>query len=487
MIAGDTSVASSPDSGSPDSGPPIAVVDLGKTNTKIFIFSDQGDIIEEYRIAPIWVEANTISVLDEEASTAWIKEKLADAARRFSISGVMFSGHGCTFALIRGDELALPIVDYEQPVPEDLQETIAAQIPQFSETYSPPLPLGFNFSRHLIWMELLHPDLFLEVDTILTYPQFWSWRLSGEKRCEVSYLGCHSDLWAPMRDDFSSLVTSRNWQEKMPPFARAGEVIGQCMLDLGDGFEKTISVHNGVHDSNAALYYYRSVMEEEFTLVSTGTWVVIFNPACPPSALDMGRDMLANVTVDHELVATIRFMGGRENDLVAQGEREKVTPAMLESLIEREMFVLPAFAAGGPMAEIKGGLIGPEPDAGERAGLAILYVALMSDLCLDLIQSDNPLIIDGGLVKSPVFSGLIGQMRSGQSVHTSPVSEGSAFGAAALAFEATGRHPFCKKINAVQPLNIAGLQQYRQRWRELADYAWTNKTYPQGIEPRPIS
>ena len=35
-------------------------------------------------------------------------------------------------------------------------------------------------------------------DAILSYPQFWGWRLTGAKVSEVSYFGCHSHLWRPL-------------------------------------------------------------------------------------------------------------------------------------------------------------------------------------------------------------------------------------------------------------------------------------------------
>ncbi|MFV2034766.1 MAG: FGGY-family carbohydrate kinase [Halocynthiibacter sp.] len=457
---------------------PIAVVDLGKTNTKIFVFSSHGDVIAQYRTEPRWVEIDAISVLDDAASEAWIQQKLADAVQVHNVDAVMFSGHGCTFALIRENALAFPILDYEQAPPDELTDQIAAQIPHFSETFSPPLPLGYNFSRHLLWMELRHPQRFADADTILTYPQFWAWRLSGNTCSEVSYLGCHSDLWAPLDDDYSSLVISREWRAKMPAMVRAGAVIGHHDVALPDGTTKPIAVHNGVHDSNAALYYYRSILGHDFTLISTGTWVVIFNPSCPPDALNMHRDMLANVTVDHDMVATIRFMGGREYEVIADGYRETVTPKILQTVVEKGIFALPSFAAGGPMQNLPGALSGPEPDRHERAGVAILYVALMCDLSLDLIQSHNPLVIDGGLTKSPVFAGLIGQLRTSQNVSTSPLSEGSAFGAAALAFEATGCEPFIDQTTLSTALEIRGLQQYRDHWRALIDLAWQTGAYP---------
>ncbi len=31
--------------------------------------------------------------------------------------------------------------------------------PEFSETFSPPLPLGFNYGRHLLWLDARDPAL----------------------------------------------------------------------------------------------------------------------------------------------------------------------------------------------------------------------------------------------------------------------------------------------------------------------------------------
>ena len=91
-----------------------------------------------------------------------------------------------------------------------------------------------------------------------------------------------------------------------------GEIPAVCAAGALVGEREGLGVHNGVHDSNAAFYYYKSLGFSNFTLISTGTWVIILNPDCPLDRLDPARDMLANVTVDGAPVATIRFMGGRE-------------------------------------------------------------------------------------------------------------------------------------------------------------------------------
>ncbi len=447
------------------SAPAIAVFDLGKTNSKLFVFSSEGKIVAESRTRPVWREEGGLRVLDDAHLLSWMETQLEQVVEAHGVSGVTISGHGCTFALLRDGELAAPVLDYEQEPPADVAARIDALIPDFGETFSPKLPLGFNYGRHILWLEERDPEMVHNTDTILAYPQFWSWRLSGRAVSEVSYLGCHSHLWAPLKDDYSSLVDRRGWRAKMPPMARAGAAIGNWRTKAG----RNVAVHNGVHDSNSALYYYRSVGLTDFTLVSTGTWVIIFNSDCPLDALDRERDMLANVTVDHQPAATIRFMGGREYEIASGGWSRPVPVEALVSVIAKGIYALPSFAAGGPMSGSQGGFVGPTPTDEERAAAALLYVTLMTDLSLDLIRSGNDIVIDGGLVKTGLYAGLLAALRPGQKVLTSANAEGSAFGAAALAFEEIGLNPFVSECQEAEALAIDGLEAYRSRWTTLAE------------------
>ncbi|WP_312949259.1 carbohydrate kinase [Agrobacterium sp.] len=448
---------------------PLAVFDLGKTNSKLFVVSADGQVIDEARTRPIWREQDDLRVLDDDALFDWMKGELARVVAGHGVDRITFSGHGCTFALTRGDQLVHAILDYEQEPPADIAARIDAMAPDFSETFSPPLPLGFNYGRHLLWLDARDPALIAEAEAILCYPQFWSWKFSGRAVSEVSYLGCHSNLWAPLKDDFSSLVDRMDWRKKMPEFASAGTVIGTYAVQLEDGRSIDVAVHNGVHDSNSALYFYRSLGFSDFTLVSTGTWVIIFNPASPLETLDAKRDMLANVTVDHQPVATIRFMGGREYDVASGGWTKPVSPEAVASVIAKKAFALPSFAAGGPMPGHNGHFIGTTVDGEERAAVAMLYVALMTDLSLDLIGSKNTIVIDGGLVKTGLYASVLAALRPDQTVHTSANPEGSAFGAAALVFDASGHNPFVNDCATATAATIAGLEDYRLAWRQHVD------------------
>ncbi|RVD63333.1 carbohydrate kinase [Mesorhizobium sp. M7A.F.Ca.ET.027.03.2.1] len=439
----------------------VAVLDFGKTNSKLFVFGQDGRIIDERRTQPKWVRQGGFSVLDEAALHHWALSAVADAVDGHGVEGVMVSGHGCTFALVDEAALTHPILDYEQEPPAEIVARIDRRIPDFSETFSPRLPLGFNYGRHMLWLQEVDPDAFAASKSILGYPQYWSWRLGGRAVSEVSYLGCHSHLWAPRSQDFSSLVDAQGWRDRMPAFERAGTVIGEQRLGA-----VVIAIHNGVHDSNAALHAYRRQELGPVTVVSTGTWVIVLNPDCPLDALDRDRDMLVNVDVGGGPVPTIRFMGGREFATISAGWQGEIAGPVVQRVIDAGIMALPSFAPGGPMAGHSGRLAGRTPNAEERAAAALLYVALMVDLCLDLIHSNNTVIVDGGLNTGGVLAGLLAQLRPGQAFLQGATLEGSATGAAALAFESVGREFAAEVPEPVRASRFSGLAGYRSNWRD---------------------
>lgn len=442
----------------------MAVLDFGKTNSKLFVFAQDGRILDERRSKPSWIRQGGFSVLDEPALHDWAVQAVGEAIDSHGVEGLMISGHGCTFALVDDTALTHPILDYEQEPPAEIAARIDRRIPDFAETFSPKLPLGFNYGRHMLWLQAVKPGAFTTAKSILGYPQYWSWRFGGRAVSEVSYLGCHSHLWAPRKRDFSSLVDAEDWRGRMPAFERAGAVIGEQRLG---GAARPIAIHNGVHDSNAALHAYRRQQLGPVTVVSTGTWVVVLNPDCPLDVLDRDRDMLVNVDVDGGPVPTIRFMGGREFATISGDWQGAIDRSSVQQVIDAGIMALPSFAPGGPMPHHSGELTGRTPSGGERAAVALLYVALMIDLCLDLIHSNNTVIVDGGLNTGGLLASLLAELRPGQAFMQGATLEGSATGAAALAFESVGREFAAEAPEPVQAASFTGLTGYRDRWRGL--------------------
>jgi sugar (pentulose or hexulose) kinase len=443
----------------------VAVLDFGKTNSKLFVFGQDGQILDERRTQPNWTRKGGFSVLDETALHDWAARAVGEAVDIHGMEGLMVSGHGCTFALVDNAALTHPILDYEQEPPAGIAARIDRRIPDFAETFSPRLPLGFNYGRHMLWLKAVQPGAFAAAKSILGYPQYWSWRFGGRAVSEVSYLGCHSHLWAPRKRDFSSLVDAEGWRGQMPAFERAGAVIGEQRFGKA---AQPIAIHNGVHDSNAALHAYRRQKLGPVTVVSTGTWVVVLNPDCPLDALDRDRDMLVNVDVDGGPVPTIRFMGGREFATISAGWQGAIDRSTVQQVIDAGIMALPSFAPGGPMPGHPGELIGRTPNPEERAAVALLYVALMVDLCLDLIHSNNTVIVDGGLNSGGLLASLLAELRPGQAFMQGATLEGSATGAAALAFESVGREFAAEAPEPVHASSFTGLAGYRDSWRGLA-------------------
>ena len=50
----------------------------------------------------------------------------------------------------------------------------------------------------------------------------------------------------------------------------------------------------GIHDSNANYARYLAAGLDDFTLISTGTWLISFNTALPLAGLDPLRDTVSN-------------------------------------------------------------------------------------------------------------------------------------------------------------------------------------------------
>ena len=182
------------------------------------------------------------------------------------------------------------------------------------------------------------------------------------------------------------------------------------------------------------------------------------------SVLRADRDMLAGVDAYSFPVCTVRFMGGREYQVIAQTEAPP-DAAALAAVLRKKIFALPSFAPGGPFPEAKGTFAGGQALAGpECASLATLYVALMSDLSIDLLGAGGDVFLDGPLAANPLFGPLLAAWRADDCVFASEARE-ACNGAAAYLGGFGSRA--VEAPAPLGPLPLAGLAEYRQAWRQL--------------------
>ncbi|MGE3830723.1 MAG: FGGY-family carbohydrate kinase, partial [Parvibaculaceae bacterium] len=455
----------------------IAVVDVGKTNSKIVLFGPDLKPVAERKMASRQRPAPPYFHLDPEPLVEFCARSLPELDSILPIDTVVPSAHGAAIACLAADgTLAMPAMDYMAEPPADIIAKYRAIEPPFSEVFGPLLPLALTHGLQLFWQETAFPEEFAKTATTLPWIQYVAFRLSGKAVNEISSISCQSQLVDVLGGGYSSLAKARGWDRLMAPMARAWDVIGELKPEFrGSSFRGRGHVLAGVHDSNANYLRYLAAGRGGFTLLSTGTWIIGFDTTTPLTALDPARDTASNTDVLGRPVACCRFFGGKEFEVMAGDvPADAASFDVLDALIARGTFSLPSFTdSGGPLPGTgnKGHFVGPEPATpAERATLASLYCALMVSQSLDAVSSQNDIIVDGPFAKNPVFLAVLAGMRPSQAVLASALRDGTTQGAAVLALmDRDGTIPkLALDLEPVAPRDIPGLAQYAQQWLALA-------------------
>jgi sugar (pentulose or hexulose) kinase len=442
----------------------LIVLDIGKTNAKLALIDAAGRVLAERRRANVVRSDGPYPHLDVEGIWDWLLSGCREFAQMAEVSAIVPVTHGATAALVDGGGLVLPVLDYEAPLDGIDYDSLR---PPYAESYSPRLPAGLNLGRQLAWLAQRFPAEFARARHILMYPQYWAWRLCGAAAGEATSLGCHTDLWNPATQAYSSLVERMDWRRLMPPLAPAWASLGTLRPEVADatGLPRHCQVLSGIHDSNASLMRYlnNEGKAEPRTVLSTGTWMIAAAFGAPLDGLREEADMLANTNALGRPVACMRFMGGREFGELAGSQPETCSFDDLERLVGQGTMALPCFAAtGGPFAGRAGSIEGPAPvDARERYALATLYTVLMTDYCLDALAAAGPLAVEGSFTANPWFGPLLASLRPQQPVSYSDDASGTTCGGWMLRYR-DGVPPGGN--TSMAPRAPAGLAAYRERW-----------------------
>ena len=242
----------------------------------------------------------------------------------FRVDAISITTHGACAALPSSNgALATPVIDYEEPALEEFRADYAVLRPPFSETGAPHLPLGLNIGAQIHWQFRRDPTLSARVAHLVTWPQYWGFRLTGRLATDVTSLGCHTDLWNPREGRFSGLVERLGLTGKIAPALQPGDVLGAITPDIAaaTGLPEGTPVACGIHDSNASLLPHLIARQGAFSVVSTGTWVIVMTIGGRQVRLDPARDTLVNVNARGQPVPSARFMGGREYEVIRAGRR----------------------------------------------------------------------------------------------------------------------------------------------------------------------
>jgi sugar (pentulose or hexulose) kinase len=446
----------------------VAVIDIGKTNAKLALV-DMASLSEiaVLKMPNLAMQDGPYPHFNVEALWQFILKGLTEHQRNHAVDAISVTTHGACAALIdAAGALALPVLDYEYDGYGEVAAPYAAARPAFAETGSPHLPMGLNLGAQIYWQQKTFPEAFAHATQILMYPQYWSCRLTGIAANEVTSLGCHTDLWSPKVGDYSSLVDKSGWRKLMAPLRPATKPLWSITGDVArmTGLKPDTPVACGIHDSNASLLPHLLAHAKPFSVISTGTWVISMAVGGKLPNLDEHRDTLMNVNAFAEPVPSARFMGGREFQLIMGNDQPKTTAQDVSSVLDKGIFLLPSVVPGsGPFAGRKSGWIG-HPTTAEREVAASFYLGLMTATCLDLINAEGEIIVEGPFSANANFLDMLSAATSRPTATSQTATTGTTIGASLLlaperkTTKAAARH---------QSPIAAQLKAYARHWRDM--------------------
>ena len=448
----------------------VVVLDVGKTHAKLVAIGD-GRAVFELEAPNRSVDSPPYRHFDVDGLWPWVVNGLGEMATRFVVEAIVPCSHGSGLAVMDEEGLVLPAMDYTTEPPAEIRKAYLGIAPSFAECGCTAGPVSVTAAIQLYWQSRCFAEAFSRATRILSLAQFWAWRLSGIVASEITQLGAQTHLWNPNQRCFSSLAKAEGWDRLFPPLRPAWGRLGPIRAEIAKatGLPYDCPVLCGIHDSSASYLAYQRGGYERDTVLSTGTWIIGFNPLQPIDRLVAERDTVSNSAVQGQPLASSRYMGGQEYAFLAGEPAAVPKMAAAEALIAAGTTALPAFVDwGGPYSGCRGRIEGPAPaDATERATLAALYTALVTNTCLDLLDSKEGIIVEGHFAKNDVFCRALAGLRPGQTLRIVTSPGGSALGASLL-FQWEESKPLIA-LTPVAASPIAGLQDYAAQWQRRAD------------------
>jgi sugar (pentulose or hexulose) kinase len=430
--------------------PVKAIFDIGKTNKKLILFSEDLRIVSETEqtFAEV-IDDDGFECDDIELIEKWIKESLSGLVHsdKYDLKAVNFTTYGATLVYLDANGKRLtPVYNYLKPIdekiPEGLHKRNGGRDEFCRRTASPALGM-LNSGIQALWLKMTKPDIFAKVKHILHFPQYLSYIITGKIYSEHTSIGCHTALW-----DFDNM-RYHPWVENHGlnlPQPVPVETLNEVLIE-----GKKIQVGIGIHDSSSSLAPYFSGSKGKFLLLSTGTWCINMNPFNTETltAEQLDKDCLCYMSITGQPVKSSRLFLGhlhetavsvitdhfdKPQDYYRKIKADKKLSAHLK-LRYKDTKVF--FKAGPYSPDLKDYI-----DMYDFSTFEEAYHQLMNELCdltiisINLVLPENDdisnIFITGGFSKNELFLNLISEAYPTKMVYTSEITNSSALGAALI-------------------------------------------------------
>jgi L-fuculokinase len=440
------------------SNPVIAILDVGKTNKKLFLFDESYRIVwENNQVLPETTDEDGDPCEDLDRMNRWIQEVMKDAGKtgKFSIRAINFSAYGASFVHInaRGNPVT-PMYNYLKPYPENLKRDLYDQYGgelNFSMTTASPVLGSLNSGMQLYRIMKEKPKSFSQIVYSLHLPQYLCWLVTGKASADITSIGCHTQLWNFTQNDYHEWVYREGIREKLPPIESADTVYPVNNRDTCIRLSSVSSdciAGTGVHDSSAAITPYLETFREPFVLISTGTWCISMNPfnADPLTSAELQSDCLSYMTLRGVPMKASRLFAGNEHEqqvtkLAAWFQKEKdaysqvdFNPEIVSSLKKKNagsdlhFSTTPVSVSVFTRRELSG--FENFEEAYHQLLMDIMDQQVLSTKLIMPGDSIKRIFVDGGFGKNSVYMHLLAGAFPSIEVYAARIAQASAIGAA---------------------------------------------------------
>ncbi len=465
----------------------IAILDIGKTNKKLFLMDEQYRIVfEKSTEFEEFEDDDGDPCEDVDKLTQWVLSSLKSVIHHadFDVKAINFSSYGASFVLLKTNpigssgrvegEVVAPLYNYLKPFPEDLKkpfyDTYGGEIAVSSQTASPILG-NLNSGMQLYSIKKKKPAIFDKINAALHLPQYASYLVTKRVFSDITSIGCHTGLWHFEQNDYHQWVKKEGIDKILPPIFPSDAAIPALFEN------KELIVGVGLHDSSAALIPYLACFQEPFILISTGTWCISLNPFNnhPLTPDELAQDCLCYMTYHGKPVKASRLFAGNEHHIQAKriADYFKCAPDFYKT-IQYNPDIIAQLTSKKPLGEAStegynsprvlgvGGSMAHKKQTNiivsdfEKRDLASFeneteaYHQLMLDLMTlqthstQLIIQNTPvkhLFVDGGFSKNSLYMTLLTKAFPTISVFAASVAQATALGAALAIHRFWNRKP----------------------------------------------
>jgi L-fuculokinase len=435
--------------------PASLIFDIGKTTKKALLFDEHFHVLEERTecFAEI-LDDDGFPSEDIQALTVWVKEMVTyfSAHVSYYVSHINFSAYGASLINLDGDgNIIRPFYNYLKPLPEKIKKEFLDQFNidgALPETTASPFLGLLNAGLQPYWLKRDKPETYKQIKTLLHFPQYFPYLITGNKFCEITSVGCHTMLWDFQKNSYHDWGIRENIVSLFPELQSPTHAHHHALNG------RDIKVGIGVHDSSAALMPYLVTEDKPFLLLSTGTWNICFNPFDdrPLTKEELQQDCLCYMTFEGKPVKASRLFLGHEHEAQqkAMALFFKVAPDAYKSVVFNERLyknisednIAPAFypitfESASPVKRdlLKSNNYTSFNNFEEAQHALIRTLVQWQEVAIDLVDPEGKIrniIVVGGFTKSPLFLEIMTRELKGRKIFISDHPRASALGAAWL-------------------------------------------------------